>query len=57
VSRARKPGDKFFLLETLICEIYVPILGAACARASGASERARENPFAARRWKFRNFIQ
>lgn len=23
VSRARKPGDKFFLLETLICDIYV----------------------------------
>jgi len=39
VSRARKPGDKFFLLETLICEIYVPILGAA--REARASERAR----------------
>jgi len=40
VSRARKPGDKFFLLETLICEIYVPILGAA--REARASERASE---------------
>lgn len=45
VSRARKPGDKFFLLETLICDIR------------SLMRTSRENLFVARRWKFRNFIQ